>query len=195
MQFSPLPSLPTPVSSPANSSHGLGGYYSLASGLINAVRPGKLPHSTRALWFIIHVIVLLWTFVSDAVAQVVSITNEELNLGWGIPPPETGTQGIINEVGSYCSHTIIHIGRGHNRNISVQFLMWLAPAIAAVALGLLLAVVIPITGCCIVCCRKNGYCGAKSRLYRKKHQNVKCFVYTCTFLVSNAMIMYEYTTG
>lgn len=136
--------------------------------------------------------------MSDAVAQVVSITNEELNLGWGIPPPETGTQGIINEViyvSTVVTLHVIHIGSGHDRNISVQFLMWLAPAIAAVALGLLLAVVIPITGCCIVCCRKNGYCGAKSRLYRKKHQNVKCFVYTCAFLVSNAMIMYEYTTG
>lgn len=97
MQFSPLPSLPTPVSSSANSSHGLGGYYSLASGLINAVRPGKLPHSTRTLIYN-SAIVLLGIFVSDAVAQAVSITNEELNLGLGIPPPEASTQGIINEV-------------------------------------------------------------------------------------------------
>ena len=42
--FSPLPSLPAPVSDPNRSSHGLGGYYDLASGIVSTIRPGNLPH-------------------------------------------------------------------------------------------------------------------------------------------------------
>lgn len=44
--FSPIPSIPEPVSEAEDTSRGLGGFYDLASGLVNAIRPGELPHGT-----------------------------------------------------------------------------------------------------------------------------------------------------
>ena len=46
--FSPVPSLPKPVSEARDTSHGLGGFYDLAGGVVNAIRPGELPHGTES---------------------------------------------------------------------------------------------------------------------------------------------------
>ena len=62
--------------------------------------------------------------------------------------------------------------------------------IAAMVLGVVLAVAIPVAGCCILCCRACGRCGAKSKIYRKKNQNVKCVVLTSVFLATTSMILW-----
>ena len=37
-------------------------------------------------------------FVVGAIAEVIAIENEQLNLGWGIPQPEADTVGVIKKV-------------------------------------------------------------------------------------------------
>ena len=73
--------------------------------------------------------------------------------------------------------------------LSLQLLRWFAPAIVAIASGIFLAVVSPCVGCCILCCRMSGHCGSKSRHYRKRQQNTKCFIMTIIFLLGVFMIL------
>ena len=44
IQFSPLPSISASISAPKDTSNGLGGFYDLAGGIVDAIRPGNLPH-------------------------------------------------------------------------------------------------------------------------------------------------------
>jgi prominin 1 len=150
--FSPIPTVPEPASTSRDTSHGLAGFYSLARGVVDTIRPGNLPHDT----------------VGDLAATV----SDHVGLDWGIPPSDTDTRALVNE-----------------------FLRWLAPAIAAMVLGVLLAVLVPVVGCCTLCCRACGRCGAKSRIYRKKNQNVKCLILTSIFLVTTSMIFVGATIG
>lgn len=128
-------------------------------------------------------------FTLDTLVEAIELINDKLNLDWGIDPPEQDTEDVANEVGlSYLSCP----NKGFILKwvlLILQFLQWLAPAIVAMALGLVLAVVFPCVGCCIVCCRMCGHCGARSRQYKKKHQNTKCIILTVIFLPITAMIL------
>ena len=119
--------------------------------------------------------------------DLAATVSDSLGLDWGIPAPDTDTKGLVNEVNQLFSTQ--RYKYCHQYSKSVQFLRWLAPAIAAMVLGVLLAVVVPVAGCCTLCCRACGHCGAKSRIYRKKNQNVKCLVLTSIFLVTTSMIL------
>jgi hypothetical protein len=111
-------------------------------------------------------------FSLDTVGDLAATVSDHVGLDWGIPPSDTDTRALVNE-----------------------FLRWLAPAIAAMVLGVLLAVLVPVVGCCTLCCRACGRCGAKSRIYRKKNQNVKCLILTSIFLVTTSMIFVGATIG
>ena len=104
--LSPLPSLLAPVSVPANSSDGLDGYYSLASGVVNALTPGKLPHSNyvkakraTSRTAIIESVLFCCFFMAGT---IVSIVSEQLDLE-DILSPQNSTQIITNEVRRLCS--------------------------------------------------------------------------------------------
>lgn len=117
--------------------------------------------------------------------------QEELD----IPPPRETIQDVTKEVYNVKDLTLLAIvleRKNIHSTIMVrlfQFLSWLAPVVTATVLGLVLAVVFPVIGCCILCCRNMGYCGAKSRFYRKKHQNTKCSIYTSVFIVTVILIV------
>ena len=104
--FPPLPPLSVPVSLPANSSESLAGYYSLASGVVNVLTPGKLPHSiqicTSTDGCIVPKVCFLCVFTAGA---IVSIVTEQLDLDWGTQPLQNGTQGATSEV-KLCSYVV-----------------------------------------------------------------------------------------
>ena len=109
--FSSPPPLPTPVSRPRNSSNSLGGYYSLAGGVINTIRPGNLPHGKLSHTIIVKQRLQLYSgavaetnisffllLMSDTIAVAIASANDKFGLGWGLPPPDTDAQGLANEV-------------------------------------------------------------------------------------------------
>lgn len=37
-------------------------------------------------------------YMTDTVERLVAVINDQLQLNWGIPPPETDVQGVTKEV-------------------------------------------------------------------------------------------------
>ena len=197
ISFSPLLSVPEPVSTSADTSHGLAGFYGLARSVVDAIRPGNLPHgmcATRrcpAKRSVTNTCLVFLCIIIDAVGELVAAVSDQLGLDWGIPPSDTNIRGLVDDVSHLPCISCKESSSNNSRLVGffLQFLRWLAPTIAAMALGVLLAVVIPVAGCCILCCRACGRCGAKSMIYRKKNQNVKCLVLTSVFLATTSMIL------
>lgn len=197
ISFSPLPSVPEPVSTSADTSHGLAGFYGLGRSVVDAIRPGNLPHGMcvthkcRAKRSVTIICLVFLRIIIDTVGELVAAVSDQLELDWGIPPPDTNIRGLVDDVSHLPCISCKDLSSNNSRLVGffLQFLRWLAPTIAAMALGVLLAVVIPVAGCCILCCRACGHCGAKSMIYRKKNQNVKCLVLTSVFLATTSMIL------
>ena len=105
--FSQPPSIPEPVSAARDTSHGLGGFYAMASGLVDTIRPGNLPHGTseksqnvckilRVQNSCVHT--HAHTYAPDTVGDLAATVSDQLQLDWGIPPPDKDVRSLVKEV-------------------------------------------------------------------------------------------------
>ena len=98
ISFSSLPSVPEPVSAPRDTSDGLAGFYGLAGGVVDAIRPGNLPHGRCLCEYGCVYTKRRLSLLLDTVAKLAGTVSDQLQLDWGIPPPDTDVGGLVKEV-------------------------------------------------------------------------------------------------
>jgi len=183
LRFEDLPAQSEVVSVSARVPGALDGYFILPHSVIDGVLPGSIPYE------------LITPVVSGLVGSLfgnsLSSGVEEVGSGGlGIRQLFTRqTNGGSGDSGTDSDDNVPNELGGNIQEILTQFAARIIPVLVMVALGLLLAFLITCGGCCFCCCRLCGRCGAKGHRYRKKHQNVKCLVWTVIFLLSISMVI------
>lgn len=75
----------------------------------------------------------------------------------------------------------------------IQIATWLVPTLILTGLGIVLAVVCPITGLCFCCCRCFGKCGANDYKYKNKHEVPKCLTLSIISFIGYLFLMWVLT--
>ncbi|XP_064383670.1 prominin-1-like isoform X2 [Halichondria panicea] len=79
--------------------------------------------------------------------------------------------------------------------IITQVVTWLTPVLVVVGLGVVLALLFPLTGCCFCCWRCGGKCGAKNYKHTNKKELAKCLTLSIIFLAGNLLLLFGIILG